>query len=169
MLAMRSAAAFSAAGTSFAAAGSRRGRRSSAPAGPPTATNTRKSEPRTVSTVEKEEADNQAGLSPPRKQVVYLLAGAGVALGVAGVSVFVLFTAPFFSTFFADFFDSSATMVVMYTLRREGDFLLGPLHRRVYASFAPKRHAFEIARREADKRGFGLGSGRHHQVASGGR
>jgi len=36
-----------------------------------------------------------------------LLAGAGVALGVAGVSVFALFATPFFSTFFADFFDSA--------------------------------------------------------------
>ncbi len=59
-------------------------------------------------------------------------------------------------------------MVVMYTLRREGDFLLGPLHCRVYASFAPKRHAFEIARREADKRGFGLGSGKLIQIVTDG-
>ncbi len=62
----------------------------------------------------------------------------------------------------------SATMVVMYTLRREGDFLLGPLHRRVYASFAPKRHAFEIARREADKRGFALGAGKLIQIVTDG-
>ena len=59
-------------------------------------------------------------------------------------------------------------MVVMHTPRREGDFLLGPLHRRVYASFAPKRHAFEIARREADKRGFGLGSGKLIQIVTDG-
>ena len=32
--------------------------------------------------------------------------------------------------------------------------LLGPINKRVYASYAPKRHAFAIARREADKRGF---------------
>jgi len=62
----------------------------------------------------------------------------------------------------------SATLVVMYTLRREGDFLMGPLNRRVYASFAPKRHAFEIARREADKRGFGSGSGKLIQIVTDG-
>jgi hypothetical protein len=47
------------------------------------------------------------------------------------------------------------TVVVMYTLRREGGRLLGPLNRTVYASFGPKRHAFEYARREAKRRGFG--------------
>ena len=46
------------------------------------------------------------------------------------------------------------TMVVMYTLRREGDLLLGPLNRRVYASFGPKRHAFAFALEEAKRRGF---------------
>ena len=47
-----------------------------------------------------------------------------------------------------------ATLVVMYTLKRQGKCLLGPRNRWHYASFAPKRHAFEIARREADRRGF---------------
>lgn len=47
-----------------------------------------------------------------------------------------------------------ATMVVMYTLRRRGKYLLGPINRWVYASFAPKRHTFAIALREAKKRGF---------------
>lgn len=47
-----------------------------------------------------------------------------------------------------------ATMVVMYTLRPRGGLLLGPLNKRAYASFAPKRHAVEFARREATKRGF---------------
>ena len=46
------------------------------------------------------------------------------------------------------------TMVVMYTLRREGSLLLGPINKRYYASFAPKRHAFEYARKEATRRGF---------------
>jgi len=48
------------------------------------------------------------------------------------------------------------TMVVMYTLRRQprGDLLLGPINKWHYASFAPKRHAVEVARREATKRGF---------------
>jgi len=51
-----------------------------------------------------------------------------------------------------------ATLVVMYTLKRQGKHLLGPRNRWHYASFAPKRHAFEIARREADRRGFHQGS-----------
>jgi len=53
-----------------------------------------------------------------------------------------------------------ATGVVMYTLRREGGRLLGPLNKWVYASFGPKEHVFEVARREATKRGFGPGSGK---------
>jgi hypothetical protein len=52
------------------------------------------------------------------------------------------------------------TMVVMYTLRRRGRRLEGPLNRRHYASFGPKRHAFAIARREANKRGFAPDSAR---------
>lgn len=51
-----------------------------------------------------------------------------------------------------------ATLVVMYTLKRQGKYLLGPRNRWHYASFAPKRHAFEIARREADRRGFHQGT-----------
>jgi len=50
-----------------------------------------------------------------------------------------------------------ATLVTMYTLRHAPDDsgrLLGPINAWTYASFAPKRHAFEIARREAKKRGF---------------
>lgn len=47
-----------------------------------------------------------------------------------------------------------ATVVVMYTLKRDGDLLLGPINKRVYGSFAPKRHAFAWAAREAAKRGF---------------
>ena len=61
-----------------------------------------------------------------------------------------------------------ATMVVMFTLRRSGKSLLGPINRRVYASFAPKRHAFEIAAREAKKRGFGPGSGKLVQIVTDG-
>jgi hypothetical protein len=41
-----------------------------------------------------------------------------------------------------------ATMVVMFTLKRRGTKLLGPINRKLYASFAPKRHAFAVARRE---------------------
>jgi len=61
-----------------------------------------------------------------------------------------------------------ATMVVMYTLKRHGDKLLGPINRWLYASFAPKRHAFQIALREAAKRGFGPDSGKTIQLVSDG-
>ena len=61
-----------------------------------------------------------------------------------------------------------ATLVVMYTLRRDGDLLLGPLNRWHYASFAPKRRAFEVARREAAKRGFAQGSGKTVQIVTDG-
>ena len=65
------------------------------------------------------------------------------------------------------------TIVVMYTLRRDvgsdGELVLkGPINRWQYASYAPKRHAFAIARREADKRGFTAGSGRHMQIMTDG-
>lgn len=61
------------------------------------------------------------------------------------------------------------TMLVMYTLRRCGTRRLeGPLNRRHYASFGPKRHAFAIARREANKRGFGPDSGRLVQLVTDG-
>lgn len=67
----------------------------------------------------------------------------------------------------------AATMLVMYTLRtiasRQGrKILAGPINRKVYASFAPKRHAFAIARREADKRGFGPDSGKVIQIVTDG-
>lgn len=62
-----------------------------------------------------------------------------------------------------------ATMVVMYTLRRVGTRRLeGPVNRWVYASFAPKKHAFEVARRMADKRGFTDDSGKLVQVVTDG-
>lgn len=64
-----------------------------------------------------------------------------------------------------------ATLVVMYTLRRSTDGsgrLYGPMNRRFYASFAPKRHTFAVARREADKRGFTRGSGKFVQIVSDG-
>lgn len=61
-----------------------------------------------------------------------------------------------------------ATMVVMFTLRRNGNKLLGPINRKLYASFAPKKHAFAIARREATKRGFGPGCGKLIQIVTDG-
>jgi hypothetical protein len=59
-------------------------------------------------------------------------------------------------------------MVVMYTLKREGDLLLGPLNRRVYASFGKKRHAFEYAVKEAERRGFGKGTDKTVQILTDG-
>lgn len=61
-----------------------------------------------------------------------------------------------------------ATLIVMYTLRRSGELLLGPINRWIYASFAPKEHAFQIARREANKRGFTPESGRLVQLVTDG-
>jgi hypothetical protein len=65
------------------------------------------------------------------------------------------------------------TVVVMYTLRpgRDKDgkpVLKGPINKFVYASFAPKRHAVAIAKREADKRGFARDSGKKIQVVTDG-
>ena len=60
------------------------------------------------------------------------------------------------------------TMVVMYTLRRKGDLLLGPINKRYYASFAPKRHAFEYARREATRRDFPPGTKHTVQIVTDG-
>lgn len=67
----------------------------------------------------------------------------------------------------------ATTVIVMYTMARakneEGKaLLLGPINRWVYASYGPKRHAFAIARREADKRGFGRGSGKLTQLVTDG-
>lgn len=61
------------------------------------------------------------------------------------------------------------TMVVMYTLRRAGTRRLeGPINRRHYVTFASKRRAFEVARREAAKRGFDPDSGRLVQLVTDG-
>jgi hypothetical protein len=62
------------------------------------------------------------------------------------------------------------TMLVMYTLRkrRSDGLLLGPLNKRYYASFGPKRHAVEVARREATKRGFPPGTRRTVQIVTDG-
>jgi len=61
-----------------------------------------------------------------------------------------------------------ATLVVMYTLKRQGRHLVGPINRWVYGSFAPKKHAFIIARREANKRGFTPSSGKQVQLLTDG-
>lgn len=62
-----------------------------------------------------------------------------------------------------------ATMVVMYTLRKGRDGRRhGPINMWRYASFAPKRHAFAVALREAKKRGFGPDSGKLVQLLTDG-
>lgn len=62
-----------------------------------------------------------------------------------------------------------ATIVTMYTLKRSADGTLeGPLNKKVYASYAPKRHAVAIARREANKRGFGPETGKLIQIVTDG-
>lgn len=67
----------------------------------------------------------------------------------------------------------AATIITMYTLKttvlEDGTpKLLGPVNRWVYASYAPKRHAVAVARREADKRGFTADSGKTIQVLTDG-
>ena len=62
-----------------------------------------------------------------------------------------------------------ATLMVMYTLKKSEDGKLeGPRNKKVYASHAPKRHVVAIARREADKRGFGRDSGKLVQIVTDG-
>lgn len=62
-----------------------------------------------------------------------------------------------------------ATIVVMYTLKTQPDGkLTGPINKKVYASYAPKRHAVAAAHREADKRGFGPTSGKLIQIVTDG-
>jgi hypothetical protein len=62
-----------------------------------------------------------------------------------------------------------ATIVTMYTLKQSADGQLeGPINKQVYASYAPKRHAVAIARREANKRGFGPESGKLIQIVTDG-
>lgn len=62
-----------------------------------------------------------------------------------------------------------ATIVTLYTLKRSADGTLeGPINKKVYASYAPKRHAVAIARREAHKRGFGPETGKLIQIVTDG-
>jgi len=67
----------------------------------------------------------------------------------------------------------ATTVLTMYTLKKGRDengkrVLLGPLNKWVYGSYAAKRHAFEVARREADKRGFKQGTRKTIQVVTDG-
>lgn len=67
----------------------------------------------------------------------------------------------------------AATLVVMYTLKKEADdngkqILKGPINRKIYGSYRSKRHAFYIAKREANKRGFFQNSGKLIQLVTDG-
>jgi hypothetical protein len=46
-------------------------------------------------------------------------------------------------------------VVVVYTLHRQGDLLLGPLNKRVFSVVGPKELGFVWARAELERRGFG--------------
>jgi len=62
-----------------------------------------------------------------------------------------------------------ATIVTLYTLKKSAaGQLAGPINKKVYASYAPKRHAVAIARREANKRGFGPESEKLIQIVTDG-
>jgi hypothetical protein len=62
-----------------------------------------------------------------------------------------------------------ATLAVMYTLKKGPDgMLLGPINKRLYGSFAAKRHTVAWARRGAAKRGFYPGSGKVIQIITDG-
>jgi len=65
----------------------------------------------------------------------------------------------------------SATLVVMYTLKRGDDGLLhGPLNKKVWASYAPRQVMLEWARRQATRRGFPPGTDKRiHIVIDGER
>jgi hypothetical protein len=59
----------------------------------------------------------------------------------------------------------SATLVVMYTLRRgEGGRLHGPVNKKVFGTFGSRRSAIEWARAQATRRGFPPGTARAVQI-----
>jgi len=67
----------------------------------------------------------------------------------------------------------ATTVVTMYTLLKAVDargrpILKGPINKKVYASYGGRRHAFAMARRLADKRGFTVESGKQVQIVSDG-
>jgi len=63
----------------------------------------------------------------------------------------------------------SITLVVMYTLKRGDDGRLhGPIHKRVWGSYAPRKVILAWARRQATKRGFPPGTDKRiHSVVDG--
>jgi hypothetical protein len=59
----------------------------------------------------------------------------------------------------------SATLVVMYTLRRGEDGRLhGPIHKKVFGTFGSRRSALEWARAQATRRGFPPGTAKTVQI-----
>ncbi len=63
----------------------------------------------------------------------------------------------------------SITLVVMYTLKKGEDGKLhGPINKKVWGSYAPRKVMFDWARRQATKRGFPLGTAKRvHIVVDG--
>lgn len=60
-------------------------------------------------------------------------------------------------------------VVVVYTLQRKGDLLLGPLNKRVFSVVGPKELGFIWLRTELERRGFGpKAKGKHLQFVSDG-
>ena len=60
----------------------------------------------------------------------------------------------------------STTIVVMYTLKRGPDGLLhGPINKKVWASYAPRKVMFAWARRQATRRGFAPGTDKRIHIA----
>jgi hypothetical protein len=63
----------------------------------------------------------------------------------------------------------SATLVVMYTLRRgEGGRLHGPVNKKVFGTFGSRRSAIEWARAQATRRGFPPGTAKTVQIVADG-
>ena len=60
------------------------------------------------------------------------------------------------------------TVVLVYTLKRQGGLLLGPINPVRYASFGPKELAFQWAKRHAARRGFSPDSGKTIQIVTDG-
>jgi hypothetical protein len=59
----------------------------------------------------------------------------------------------------------SATLVAMYTLRRDADGKMhGPVNKRIWGSFASRKHMLAWVRAEATRRGFGPGTRRQVQI-----
>lgn len=59
----------------------------------------------------------------------------------------------------------SATLVAMYTLRRGEDGRLhGPIHKKIWGQFGPRKAALEWAREQATRRGFGPDTDKRVQI-----